>query len=48
MLYQLCLHISKTRNLLLYVTNITDLSAILYLISLSYFFLDIETSSSDS
>ena len=27
--------ISKTRNLLLYVTNITDLSVILYLISIS-------------
>ena len=44
MLYQLYHHNSKTRNLLLYVTNITNLSVILYSVSE----LDIETSSSDS
>ena len=32
-IYQLYLHISKTRNLLLFVINITNLSVILYLIS---------------
>ena len=35
MLYQLYLHISKTRNLLLFVINITNLSVILYLISIN-------------
>ena len=37
MLYQLYLHISKTRNHLLYVTDITNLSVILYFISTSSF-----------
>ena len=37
MLYQLYLHISKTRNLLLFVINITNLSVILYLISINQF-----------
>ena len=35
MLYQLYLPISKTRNLLLFVINITNLSVILYLISIN-------------
>ena len=35
MLYHLYLHISKTRNLLLSVINITNLSVILYLISIN-------------
>ena len=35
MLYQLYLHISKTRNLLFSVINITNLSVILYLISIN-------------
>ena len=37
MLYDLYLHISKTWNFLLSVTNITHLSMILYLISINYF-----------
>ena len=37
MLYQLYLHISKTRNLLLFVINITNLTVILYLISINKF-----------
>ena len=37
MLYQLYLHISKTQNLLLFVINITNLSVILYLISINQF-----------
>ena len=35
MLYRLYLHISKTRNLLLSVTTITNLSVLLYLISIN-------------
>ena len=35
MLYQLYLHISKTRNLLLFVINITKLFVILYLVSIN-------------
>ena len=35
MLYQLYLYISKTRNHLLFVINITNLSVILYLISIN-------------
>ena len=35
MLYQLYLHISKTQNLLLFVINKTNLSVILYLISIN-------------
>ena len=34
-IYQLYLYISKTRNLLLFVINITNLSVILYLISIN-------------
>ena len=37
MLYQLYLHISKTRNLLLFVIDKTNLSVILYLISINLF-----------
>ena len=37
MLYQLYLYISKTRNLLLFVINITNISVILYLISINKF-----------
>ena len=35
MLYHIYFHISKTRNLLLSVTNLTNLSVILYLISIN-------------
>ena len=42
------LHNSKTRNLLLFVINITNLSVLLYLISIKISDLDIETSSPDS
>ena len=35
MLYQLYLYISKARNLLLFVINVTNLSVILYLISIN-------------
>ena len=45
MLYHLFLHISKTRNLLLSFTNITNLSVILYVILKKLVSdLDIETS----
>ena len=37
MLYQLYIHILKIRNLLLSVINVTNLSVILYLISINLF-----------